>query len=254
MEISAQNESAWNQNNYDALINRYGSPADAASKIMKNPAARLRPLNGLFGDIKGKRVVNLMGSHGSKAVALSLLGAQATVIDFSEENASYARDLAEKANTSIRYIVSDVLNLTDDSLWESFDYVLMELGILHYFMDLAPLFDVIKKLLSPGGRLVLHDFHPISTKLITSKGKKHKVDGNYFNPSLSAANVAYSKHLSTEATDEHEVLLRKWTLGEIITAIAEENLVIKKLSEEPNIKVHDIGIPKTFTVVAEKGA
>lgn len=33
----------------------------------------------------------------------------------------------------------------------------------------------VAPLLRPGGRLVLREFHPVSTKLITSRGKKHKV-------------------------------------------------------------------------------
>ena len=53
----------------------------------------------------------------------------------------------------------------------------MELGILHYFIDLKPLMEVVKQLLAPGGRLVLREFHPVSTKLITSRGKKHKLTG-----------------------------------------------------------------------------
>ena len=51
----------------------------------------------------------------------------------------------------------------------------------HYFCDLKPLFSVVATLLScSGGRLLLRDFHPVSTKLITSRGAKHKVAGDYF--------------------------------------------------------------------------
>ena len=43
------------------------------------------------------RVANLMGSHGSKAVAVALLGLgiQPTIVDVSQGNARYARELAE---------------------------------------------------------------------------------------------------------------------------------------------------------------
>jgi SAM-dependent methyltransferase len=58
-----------------------------------------------------------------------------------------------------------------------FDVVLMELGVLHYFVDLQPLMLVVQQLLAPGGRFVLREFHPVSTKLITTRGKKHKVTG-----------------------------------------------------------------------------
>jgi hypothetical protein len=41
--------------------------------------------------------------------------------------------------------------------------------------------ETVAQLLAPGGgRLILRDFHPVSTKLISSRGKKHKATGNYF--------------------------------------------------------------------------
>jgi hypothetical protein len=55
--------------------------------------------------------------------------------------------------------------------------VLLELGVLHYFVDLAPFMRVVAALLAPGGRLLLREFHPLSTKLLSSRGKKHKVSG-----------------------------------------------------------------------------
>lgn len=58
--------------------------------------------------------------------------------------------------------------------------VLLELGVLHYFVDLQPLMLKAQQLLRPGGQLLLREFHPVSVKLIASKGKKHKVSGNYF--------------------------------------------------------------------------
>jgi SAM-dependent methyltransferase len=61
-----------------------------------------------------------------------------------------------------------------------YDVVLLELGVLHYFVDLLPLMSKVQQLLRPGGRLLLREFHPVSTKLISSKGKKHKVAGDYF--------------------------------------------------------------------------
>ncbi|MDO7485492.1 hypothetical protein Q5O89_05265 [Peribacillus frigoritolerans] len=47
-----------------------------------------------------------MGSNGVKAVALAILGAEVKVVDFSQENAMFANELASGANVSIEYIVS----------------------------------------------------------------------------------------------------------------------------------------------------
>ncbi len=251
--ITEINQNAWNQDQYDALISRYGEPHVLAKKIQENPSWRLHPFYKHMGSVSGKKIVHLLGSNGIKGVALSILKAQVTVVDFSKENKRYATELAESANVNMEYIQTDVFSIPIEGIAVEADFVLMELGVLHYFVDLEPLVKVIKTLLRKGGHFLLHEFHPISTKLITSTGKKHKVTGNYFEPGLESHHVAFSKHIEG---GEHENLAkvsqRKWTIGEVVTAIAKEGLVIKVLEEEPNHKIHDIGLPKTYTIVAEK--
>ena len=70
--------------------------------------------------------------------------------------------------------------------------------------------------------------------------------------------VAYSKYLdeneeAMNQTDE-TVLLRYWTLGEIVTEAAVVGFRVESLIEEPNLSsdVFDKGIPKTFTLVLSK--
>jgi 2-polyprenyl-3-methyl-5-hydroxy-6-metoxy-1,4-benzoquinol methylase len=251
--FSGQNEQAWNQNNYIALVNRFGEPAEIAAKIKQNPKWRLYPFYKYLGEVSESKVVHLMGSNGVKATALALLGAQVKVVDFSQENATFASELAAAAGVSVEYAVSDVLSLPKEHLNESADIVLMELGVLHYLIDLTPLFQIVKQLLKPGGIFVLHEFHPISTKLIASTGKKHKVTGNYFDPAIESHTVAFSKHMPGEEQQKlSKVIQRKWTIGELITSVGQSGLIIKVLEEEPNHKMHDIGLPKTYTLVAEK--
>lgn len=117
-------------------------------------------------------------------------------------------------------------------------------------MDLAPLLSVVRQLLAPGGRLVLREFQPVSTKLIASKGKKHKVAGDYFSQALVSSSVAYSKYSSPAADVPAGVLLRPWGLGEVVTAVCESGLVLQCLEEEPGVKADDTGLPKAFTLVA----
>lgn len=252
-EITTINEQAWNQDQYDALVSRYGEQEVMAKKILDNPEWRLHPFYKYFGNVKDKRIVHLLGSNGIKGVALSVLGANVTIVDFSKENEMYAQKLAEAAGVSVDYIRSDVFSIPSETIQNSADFVLMELGVLHYFVDLQPLIQVIKSILKQEGQFLLHEFHPLSTKLITSSGKKHKVTGNYFTPTIDEQRVAFSKHIGGEAEENlGKVLQRKWTIGEVVTAIAKEGLVIKVLEEEPNHKVHDIGLPKTYTILAGK--
>ncbi|GFH15047.1 SAM-dependent methyltransferase, partial [Haematococcus lacustris] len=122
-----------------------------------------------------------MGSHGCKAVALALMGAQVSVVDVAPGNKHYAEEVAAAAGVTLRYEVCDVLQLPGSApdLLGLQDLVLLENGILHYFTDLQALYKVVRALLVPGrGRLVLRDFHPVSTKLITNKSGKLKLSSH----------------------------------------------------------------------------
>lgn len=254
----AKNEELWNKETYEAWVNRFGSPVEEAEKIKKDCTKPLSVLYSKLGNVKGKKIMNLMGSNGTKAVALALLGAEVSVVDFSQGNRQYALELAEAAGVKINYILSDVLKIPESELTGDYDIVFAEMGILHYFTDLLPFMSIIFKLLKPQGLFIIRDFHPVSTKLITSRGstakvRKHKVTGDYFDTSLEEKEISYSKYL-TEHQEPLRVLLRKWNLGEIVTAVAEAGLTIKSLEEEPNLssEVFDKGIPKTFTLCARK--
>ncbi|OGO76705.1 MAG: SAM-dependent methyltransferase [Clostridiales bacterium GWB2_37_7] len=254
------NEQVWNEETYDAWVERFGTPNAAGMKLKNNPETKLYPILQYFGDVKGKKIMNLMGSNGVKAVALSLLGAEAAVIDISQGNAKYAKELAVEAGVAIKYIVSDVLDIPKEERKPQYDIVFAELGIVHYFTDLKPFFETAFSLLKNGGRFVFRDFHPISTKLISSRGstakvRKHKVDGDYFDTTLEEKEVSYAKYLPEGIVNDTRIVhWRRWTLGEVVTAVAQAGLTIKLLQEEPNLssEVFDKGIPKTYTIVADK--
>ncbi len=257
MDNTKQNKDAWNKESYNAWVTRFGDPKDYAIKIKKDPGHLIKGLFDIHYDFKGKKIMNLMGSNGNKAVALAMLGANVTIVDYSEGNKKYAIELSESLGVQIDYIVSDVLNIDMETFGQQFDFVFAEMGILHYFSDLSPFFSLIYNLMISGGTAIIKDFHPISTKLISSRGstakvRKHKVDGDYFSRDLIEHDVAYGKYI--EGSEVEKVFLRKWTLGEIVTAAAESGLVISKLEEHPNqsSEVFDQGIPKTFTMKLSK--
>jgi SAM-dependent methyltransferase len=253
---ATQNGQAWNNEAYQAWINRFGTPEQAAYKIKQDPLGRLGSLSEYLANVRGQNVINLLGSHAGKALALALLGAKITVVDISAENAAYAEEVAHALNVPLNYIISDVLQLPIDQHRERYDKVFMELGILHYFIDLEPLADLVFKMLKPGGQFVIQEFHPISTKLVTTRGKRQIVFGNYFDQSLRTRDVAYSKHLDVEEDSAKKVsrtvYLREWTLGEIVTAFAQAGLIVNRLDEAPNMKINDIGLPKLFTLICSK--
>jgi len=254
-----QNLLVWSQDTYDAWVHRFGSPREALGRIAKDPASVVAPLLEDLGPVPGKRIANLMGSNGIKAAALALLGADVTVIDYGASNARYAMELAAAGSIPLHYTVSEITRAPERKAGPRFDIVFSELGIVHYFTDLRPLMAVVVDLLAVGGRYVLRDFHPVSTKLIsfrgpTAKVRKYKVTGDYFDTSLEEQDSPISKYRRPGGTAPAKVLWRKWTLGEVVTAVAASGLRIRALREEPNLssEVYDRGIPKTYTLVADK--
>ncbi|KPB06269.1 class I SAM-dependent methyltransferase [Bacillus sp. CHD6a] len=263
-ELSKINEVGWNQAAYQAWVNCHGSPSSYSQLLTENPTKTVNHYLGYMGDVKGKKIINLLGSKGNKAVSLALLGASVTVVDISEGNRQYASELAHAAGVNLNYVVSDVLNLLsqDQVKLGDFDFVLLELGVLHYFVDLNPLFEIVFKLLRPGGKFVLRDYHPFVSKLINIVDNIVVANGNYFDQEVKQVEVAYSL-LLTEAERKKLVKnsIRRWGLGEIVTSIITAGLTMESLEEEAGIRwafpensPDDIkeNIPGLFTILAKK--
>ncbi|WP_404450158.1 class I SAM-dependent methyltransferase [Sutcliffiella horikoshii] len=261
-ELSRINKIGWNQAAYQAWVNRHGSPSNYSRLLKENPEQTVSHYLKYMGDVKGKKIINLLGSKGNKAVSLALLGACVTVVDISEGNRQYATEVAERAGVSLNYIVSDVLNIPPREKLGDYDFVLLELGVLHYFIDLDPLFELVFKLLKPGGKLILRDYHPFVSKLINVEDNKMVANGNYFEEEVKEVEVAYSSLLSEKERDKlQKNSIRKWGIGEIVTAVISAGLTMESLKEEAGIRWAfpqnspeniEHNIPGLFTILAKR--
>ncbi|TQR19986.1 class I SAM-dependent methyltransferase [Psychrobacillus vulpis] len=260
--VSHINQIGWNQSAYQAWTNRHGTPKEYAKKLIEKPLDSVSHYLKYMGDVTNKKVANLLGSKGNKAVSFALLGAEVLVVDISEDNKRYAMELAEEAKVNIKYIVSDILEVPEDELLNDFDFVLLELGVLHYFVDLLPLFKVISNSLKPGGRFILRDYHPVVSKLVNVEENQMIANGDYFNKEVIEEEVAYSFLLSEEdRASLKKVNIRRWTLGEIITSISKSGLTINSLEEEIGVRWAfpsnspegiENKIPGLYTLIATK--
>lgn len=247
MSNSHQNKKAWEFNAYDFWCQYYGSPTVLADKLVAEPQQALRRHIEYLGNVSGKHVLNPLGSNGRKAVPLALLGAHVTVIDISEENKRYAIALAQEAHVNIDYQVNDFMRSTP----RNFDIAYLEGGILHYFDDLTPLFDKLYEALNDNGLLVLDDFHPFR-KVIEIEDDLIKLNGNYFDSELHEEYVAFAKLYAGKDKDQFpKCILRYYTMGEIITAVAQAGFRIELLKEYERFDNHK-NIPGNFIIKAVK--
>ncbi|MEG1256589.1 methyltransferase domain-containing protein [Clostridium sp.] len=251
------NKKAWNQNAYKAWVTCIGEPSIVAKDMINNPQTYLRRYLEFLGDVREKKIVNLLGSSGKKAIPLSILGAEVTVVDISDDNKRYATEVANSAKVDLNYIVSDFIELDIENMRQSFDIAFLEGGILHYFSDLNVFAGKIYELLKFGGKLVLNDFHPIRKifkcrNIFDESADALEITGDYFQSELEVGDVAYKNILnSIGEEDTLDCLLRYYTMGEIITSFAAVGFVIEKLVEGPRFDSHK-NIPGDFTLVASK--
>lgn len=235
------NRSAWNSSAYDAWLHRYGTPEQAAALIVNDPWQVLRRLRDHLGPLEGRHICSLQGSHGRVAVALALLGARVTVLDFSKENRRYALELAAAAGVEIDYVLTDVMAAPERGCRAAFDLVVMELGIVHYHSDLVAFFQMTTELLKSAGALLVNEYHPIERKLRTMV---KQTGGDYFFRNYVEVPVAFATINGETAT----CLCRYWTLAEIVTAIIKAGFSLKALEEHPDWS--DQAFPGTFTAFA----
>ncbi|HXQ45336.1 MAG TPA: methyltransferase domain-containing protein [Caulobacteraceae bacterium] len=238
-----QNRDAWNAGRYDAWVEGIGAPAIEAARLVADPRHKLRRLLPHLGEVAGKRVCNVQGSHGRVAVALALLGADATVIDFAEENRRYALELAAAADVTIDYRLADVMQADQLGL-EPFDMLVMELGITHYHQDIAGFFRTMAAVTRPGGQLLLEEFHPVERKLFRPGGGAL---GDYFRTELVVGDVPDPTGAGRSLG---QCVMRGWTLGEIVTAVIDAGFTLRRLEEHPSWT--DATVPGTFILVGRR--
>ncbi|MCI3927671.1 class I SAM-dependent methyltransferase [Paenibacillus sp. TRM 82003] len=249
-ELAKANKAAWETKAYRAWVARYGTPDELAASLKREHRHLLRYWLPHLDDPNGKRVLNLLGSHGRKAISLALMGAEVTVVDISEENRAYALASAAAAGVPLDYVCADVLAIPDEERLGAFDVVLMEFGILHYFTELTPLFDLAHRRLRSGGRLLLTDFHPFARAWLTTDNLKMP-SGDYFDSAVKESEVAFAKLLLPEEREGlGKVMGRGWTMGAIVTAAASAGLTMKVLEEIP-CKT-DSRFPEFYTLVADR--
>ena len=245
---SRKNKVAWNYRAYEFWTKGCGDSREYAAHLRKNIDNNINDRYvDFFKDVKGKRILNALGSNGRKAVPLCLLGAEVTIIDISEENQRYAMELAKYADVDLRFELGDFITYENDSFKGYFDIAFSEGGILHYFNDLDAFFGKISRYLRVGGTLILNDSHPFRKIMSANTG----TNGDYFDDNLHVFPVAYEDQFDkAEQKDFPKCLLRFYRIGEIVTAVGQNRMQITELRELK--RIGNEKIPGEFTLVATR--
>lgn len=250
-DYSEQNKKAWEYNAYDFWVREVGTPKHRAEKIKANPVGELKKYAAYFEDYRGIKIANICGSCGKKAVPLAVLGAEVTVFDISQDNQRYALELAAAAETSLDYVVGDVLEIDLEKYGNYFDLVFMEGGILHYFHNIHEFMGIMYALLKPGGKMICSDFHPFTKIMDILNFEQELPKDGYFSEEILEYEMAHARFYDPEIREKMpRCRCRKYTISEIINAVIKRGFVLKQFDEHPawtNPK-----FPGEFTVVAQR--
>jgi phthiocerol/phenolphthiocerol synthesis type-I polyketide synthase E len=197
------------------------------------------------GDVSGLDLVHLQCHFGLDTLAWADAGARVTGVDFSPAAIAAARDLAETAGLADRstFVCADVYDAARTLAPQTFDVVYVSLGALSWLPSVAGWADQVSALARSGGRLYLHDGHPLAWSLAyDSLTLMH----SYFEEA-----EPYVDDSETTYTDGDVVLSNtrtyEWNhgIGEVVGALVERGMRIDRLTE------HDWTVYQQFPWLVE---
>ena len=258
------NRAAW-----DEAAERYEGWFDEAVQLIRSGGTNLFGVETeLIGDLHGRcrRAIHLQCAGGRDTLSLWNHGADEVVgIDFSPRMLDLAARLTAATGAPARWILADVLD-TPAELDGTADLVYTGRGSLIWLGDLDAWAAVIARLLSPSGRFVLFEGHPVEWLFdVDADGHWVATDYDYFGGAEASRGWApeYIERLSIDDRDQSWKFARAWTLGEIVTALLGADLQLEAVAEYPvdwwgghaDARPEERGrIPLSFSVTGRKGS
>jgi SAM-dependent methyltransferase len=155
-DLHEDNRQSWNS----ATIAHNSHKGDQADFLRSGGSTLFPEELALLGDIAGKRLAHLQCNAGQDTLSLAALGAQVTGVDISDEAISFATTLSTDSGIPGTFVRSDLFDWFDTAT-DRFDIVFCSYGALCWLSDLTSWAAGIAKVLAPGGRFVVVDFHPV---------------------------------------------------------------------------------------------
>ncbi|GAB5521883.1 MAG: class I SAM-dependent methyltransferase [Rhodothermales bacterium] len=260
----ASNEAAW-----DRAAQTYADDIASDVAALQSGQTSLLPDElRLLGDLSDvERAIHLQCSHGLDALSLLQLGAKEVVgVDISQEMLAQASKKTDALGANARWLHSDILTMPD-TLDGTADLVYTGKGALPWMNDIRAWAQVVARLLKPGGRLFVFEGHPLTWIWDPEKPEHRLRHGRGYFDAHPKANMDFPAAAVERYTPEGETAPEAWewpwTLGQVVTAVAQAGLRIEHLEEHPNhfwdhfpeIPADEMQrLPHTYTLIARRPA
>lgn len=181
--------------------------------------------------IKDRKVAQVCCNDGVETLSLKNLGAaEATGFDISDEAIASARKLALDSGVSCEFIQTDIYEVSNqyDGLY---DLVFISAGALVWMPDLLIFFQNVRRLLKPGGRLLIYEMHPF-LKMIDEENELISLKYSYFTngAQMYEGGITYMGNDSYEASPAYNFDPK---LSDIINAMIRSGLKLQEMNEYP---------------------
>jgi SAM-dependent methyltransferase len=200
----------------------------------------------LLGELSGRSLLHLSCNSGQDTLSLARLGARVTGVDISDEAIAFATQLAADTGLHAKFERADVYDWLPKAAQErrNFDRVFMSYGVLNWLSDLNALMRGVARVLAPGGRLVMVEFHPL-VGMFEQDGRAGDVYSSAGEPLRSDAGVEDYVARNGRASltpsgwqEGEEGFVNPepcsefaWSLGEIVEAVIASGLQLEHLRE-----------------------
>jgi SAM-dependent methyltransferase len=200
-----------------------------------------------LGDVTGLRLVHLQCHIGTDTLTFANVGATVTGLDFSRPAIDGACELAKRAGLDDRstFVCANVYDASAVLPNEAFDIVYVSLGALCWLPSVERWAQQVRALLAPGGRLYIHDSHPVMWALDDAGRELAHTYFEEAEPWFDDADFTYTDgDVAIEHTRSYE-----WnhSISEIVTALLGNGLRLDQLLE------HDWTVWPRFDFLVEVG-
>ena len=214
----------------------------------------------------GGDVLHVQCAGGTDTLSLLLVGASTvTGTDISPNMLAVAEEKAARLNLDAEWVLADTARLPE-SLHNRFELVYTGRGALNWMMDINIWAQNVCACVRPGGHLFIFEGHPLDWVWDETARvlQIHPDYGGYFDKNVASDMAWPESYINADIqpaagwSKKHE---RQWTLGEVVTAVAQQGLIIEVLSEHPEYywDAHPLlpwdemkMLPHTYVLIARK--
>ena len=228
-QAAKHNRYAWNsfRRQRDEGLVKYRR--DPAANILQGKSYLGPEMIALVGDVSGKHLLDMGCGDGAEMLEWARLGAVVVGVDNSPRQLEAAQRNADKLGLSCRLILADLLRLPDELLTGQFDIVFSSF-VTAWIGDLGRWFCNVFLALKPGGIFLLSGGHPVS-KFVQEMEEGESYRDSYFSEGSFIIKESDEAHSWNPARDFLTTVEWCYTLGSIVTAVAQSGLRISHLVE-----------------------